>query len=748
MNRSFIFINDGNKYLVKKDPIGWENLNKTLSRSMSEIGYYGVARKVSAELEFWGDEDVAYLQNRFKNSGTEGKERIEIWRKIDGKDSMELEYEGIVKFNPFNVKWNEDLIPSVSLKFEESNIHDKIFTRDTEKINIRSNETYEGIPIPAIQTRTIKLHQRTLLEQNTFVASENNKWGYIIAPPGEAENTISSEYGHIIPLEQVLGENENIVIPSDYSIDPALINDGVLIHNYAPQVVSMNISLNMSVNGLVKQFIGGSLSYIRFVFRIYQDDISTIVSSTTIKDITVLNPTGDNPFDETINYSTTLQLLSGQGFTIFFEYEYNAAVAYYVEYDNIDLSISSIQYFEESTATCTYRHEYLERLLQIITDQEDILKSDVFGRGEIGYESDGLFSNNVLVSGRQIRGFTSFPQPSLKDTIKSLASKYNVGFGIEKIDNIYKCVFEELPYFFKGNVIHTFYNCSKFSTKVSKDLTFSSCEVGYKTSELELTNGLEEYNNASRYGTYISSQKGNLDLVSTERADGYGIEKMRRKHRTIAGSEDTKEDNDIWSVTVTNETGILTAKKNEDYDTVTGIYDESTAYNLDVTPAEMIKRNGDWLNGCLEKYPTEKIKFLSSDKETDLVKTTGSNVVSEQVDIVNSDLKSALWINQIVSCEMVVSNEAFKKIEDNPYGIIRLTPYEQGKAKKFVYVWCFMLDGGGEDKKGRIDGLRCNLTSNRLNLIDSDGVDEDIPIEFPPEIQDFGFDASFELIFG
>src|SRR5690606_19274449 len=104
-----------------------------------------------------------------------------------------------------------------------------------------------------------------------------------------------------------------------------------------------------------------------------------------------------------------------------------------------------------------------------------------------------------------------------------------------------------------------------------------------------------------------------------ERADPHGGEFCRRKHISIAATEDTRYDNDVFTYMVKEVNGVLKPVTNEDFSTVENITSPETAMNLDITPQRNLLRNGDWVNGCVYKYGEKNLKFNSSDRSTNLV---------------------------------------------------------------------------------------------------------------------------------
>jgi len=394
----------------------------------------------------------------------------------------------------------------------------------------------------------------------------------------------------------------------------------------------------------------------------------------------------------------------------------------------------------------------MKRLVQLITDQEDCFKSNVFGRVDIGYTTDGIWQNNVVFSGKQLRGFTDKAAWTFDKSFKSARSIWNLGLGIEKIANKFKVVVEDVTYFFRGTISVTLHNVRKVKREINDDFTFSELNVGYEKAEYEEVNGLEEYNNKSTFATYVKSNKNVLDLISPDRADGYGMEFARRLSvKAGHATEDSPYDQEIFTAMVyyDEDTGVLRTQQNENYDSVNNIISPETAMNLDITPQRNLYRNGDWVKGCVLKYPTEKLKFVSADKVTDLTsQRTGNVLVEEQTDIVNGTLKSSLWKNENYIFEADITPAEISTIEKRPFSLIKFSPFSREQTQRYYYGWIIEIAVGGKERSGTFMLLAANIASDRLKIIDPDGIyDRDPETPLPPTDEQFGFQYAFEKVF-
>ena len=741
-NRKFILNSvELGRVTLQNDPEGWDSVKKVYTRNMELLGVF---RKRTAALKFVGD-GLEYCIELEKLKGTEAVMNVVVMQKKDYEDAWELEFEGIGKFNPFDVEWGEDLSPSVSIEFEDSGFHNKFLTRLDMMINTGSETTIEGLNIGTFTPKELQVHQRRIQENNSLRLGVNTHISGTPTPP--VDPYIDADGGHTLPVDKISGETEFIQTPIEYLITPA----AGLICEFLTQPAAMTIKYRIKATGGVVSLFGDFDMKIGWYLRKFTDsaDLSIFTDTTLYEDTIPGIEATEVPFSVDFNATLNITFNVGEAWTIVFTCTQlpSDLGVYRCVYEIADVDISLIQNFDEYVSNAHYRHEFMKRLTQIITDQDDCFRSTVFGRTDIGYVENGKYYNNAIFSGKQLRGFDVFPTWSLKKSLKAVRSIWNTGCGIEKFGSKFKVVVEELPYFFKGTISITLHNVTAVKRSVNEDLTFSEVRVGYEKAEYEQVNGLEEYNNKSVLATFIKSNERVLDLISPERADGYGMEFARRKNILVAGSEDTQYDQEVFVAMVNEEGGVLKTQKDENYDAVENIQSPETATNLDITPQRNLIRNGDWVQGCVAKYPTELLKFISADKDTDLSSTrTGEDSVVEQSSIENQDLLSALWLNKNYMFEAAVTNAQIRTMELEPGSLIKFSPFSRKQTNKYFYGWILEVIVGGKDKKGTFTLLAANINSDRLHIIDPEGTDyePEIPPVPPQDTDDGGFQYAFE----
>lgn len=748
---------------LNDDPLGWDTVKKVFTRNQK---YLGVFRKRTTSIKFIGD-GLAYCVELEKLRGTEAILNVIIMVKTDYEDAWELEYEGIGKFNPFNIMWEDNLSPVLTIEFEDSGFHVKFLARVDTMVNVGDETSAEGLDLGPMPVKSLQVQQRKVEENNTFKLAESTEYyGGAVLSPGEA---IKSDVGHVIPAEKTIGDTDFITTPIDYALG---VNDGsggfdpvipALICDFVTQPTAFTIKFKLNAAGRILRDVDSpflNANSAGFYIRKYTDSTDPLTfTDITINEITSIPElaSGDDyPISFAVDTVLSISLMPGEAFTIIFNTiygdgsDYAPESAYELDYTVLEMVVTLIQNFDEYVSTCHYRYEFMKRLVQHATDQDDCFKSDIFGRTDIGYPSQGRWQNNVVFSGKQLRGFEDFPVWSYGKAFQSVRSIFNLGCGIEKFGSKFKIVLEDLTYFFRGEISITLHNVRGVARDVSDDHTFSEVRVGYEKAEYEQVNGLEEYNNKCVFTTFIKSKQNVLDLISEERADGYGMEFARRKHISIASTEDTSYDQEVFTAMVYEGDGsILRTQRDENYDSVDNIQSPETAVNLDITPQRNLLRNGDWVHACVIKFPLEFLQFRSSDKPTDLVsQRTGNVEVAEQTSVQNKDLLSPLWLNKLYLFEADVEPWQVTKMEKESRRLIKFSPFSREMTKKYYYGWIQEVTVGGKERAGDFTLLAANIASDRLKLVDPDGIyDGDPTTPLPPTGEEYGFQYSFEKAF-
>ena len=349
------------RYTLRDDPEGWDSVKKVFTRNLK---YIGIFRKRTSNLKFVGD-GLQYCVDLYNITGSESVVNIIVMQKKDYEDAWQSEYEGIAKFNPFDLEWDEDLAPSLSVEFEDSGLHNKFLTRCTIDINTGNTKTIEGVDIGEFTTQSIQVHQRRIEETNTFSRYENYIYyagGFV--PTGPPDPILSDD-GHIVPMNKISGDTDFVKQPDSFLITP--MEEASLIVDFT--IVPVALTLKYKIVGSGHTQPGSDSTWLRFVVRKFNDkDDLTDFTDTLLHEVTI-TPIFFEVASFSWNFEGALDvaLNANQAMTILahFELPGGAGPHYDVTYTVADVTISLVQNYDEYVSECHYRYEFFQASLSI-----------------------------------------------------------------------------------------------------------------------------------------------------------------------------------------------------------------------------------------------------------------------------------------------------------------------------------------------------------------------------------------------
>lgn len=709
-------------------PDGWEQSKVSIKRSPT---YGGLFRSFNTALKFVKD-GRDYIQNVYETKGTDYEIEIGIYQYYGmPTDKYLLFFSGLIDLSTYKI---DEF--SVECTINESSLARKLMARDDVKININRTDSIEGQPVTEINQSDIKLHQRELLSTAVFGLNPSTELQTV------SSSGVPSLKGFTLPMTIITNDIENIVEPYESRIGET----GSWFWGASGRATG-TLRILATIQGTAG--IGSTDTQIvrHFIaLRLYSDTSLASWSDTEIWSYDgELEP--GKPID--INIDASFFNLTDENVIALVMSSEPQFGDWTATFTQIDVTIQEVQFYDTTDAKGYLVHEVANKLIEVISDQKDTFKSNFYGREDIGYESDGEGSLSIYMSGKQIRGFDDSPSISLTEFFKSENSIYGLGLGIEhdEVGRPYVRL-EKRQHFYNGNVICTINGANEVSKEVAREWIYNEVEVGYAKAEYEEVNGLEEYNNRFNWTTEIRNIKNKLSLVSSVRADGYGIEFARRKSAATAGTEDTQYDNDVFKIIVTRIGNGYQNARSEGYDFVENIFSPGTAYNLDITPGRMLRNNGDIIRAGIEKTLGE-VKFQYAEQKSNLrSQKTGQAAIDENADIDHETLNAPLWIPEIYTFKSVLTREQLAAISRNPGGIVKFSPQSENKTQAYYYGWIIDVEGEPESKQSTWRLIRVNTKNTNVKIVDPDGSTPGIP---PIVVDPSGivgvFEGSFEFIF-
>lgn len=648
-------------------PDGWNPDGVKYVRNNS---YKGLFRKLTVNELSFVREGKTFIDNVYEREGSQGEITIMIKELSKSSYTYTTIFTGILDLTTYKKERFQTSVQVIDTTFNE-----KVKSRENTKVDLRSLKTIEDEDITPFSNETPEL---TLPHIITYRTASWKDYG-----------SVKTGTTHNIPLNL-----------TDSDMTEAQAQNGQGMFENANDGKTIEIS---GVLGFVVQSIspGDSISV---DIKVYDGVAQTI----NLYDEPGYAGTDDDLVQIQINESVTIN--SGESIKIEVTMSSGLSVTYGKLVDDVYYSTQPI--FSEkvddiaSSSVSAYPvYESFLRILQIITGEDNPLKSTKFGRTDselTTYDEDGELTH--ITKGMFIREMDSRNNSlavSLRDLFDAMNCIFNIGLGVETIGGVEKVVIEEMTYFYDNTVIIDYserIDSDKIVLEAAPEYIYNRIEIGYDSYNDEETEGVLEFNTTNEYSTIIKNVDNLLSLKSRYRSDTTGIKRLRIAEQ---GTEDMDGDDDIFIIACKRGAS-FDAVTNDDYDWVKGGFDADQCMNLDYSPARNLRRHGRVIRAGLELNTTSKVKWQKSEKNTQLQskRTDEASSIDEDADVVVSEFDGSYWKPEIYSCDVPFTRDDLAAVEANPKGIIKL-----GTG---AYGWILEINSKTIERTAEIRLLRVN----------------------------------------
>lgn len=662
-------------------------LTQSIKRS-SEVSE-GVIFEMVLDVEFI-KEGREFLKKAFEQTGgIDAKVEVKVFEYDPNRRRWDLFFNGKINFNRYELTEDRCIV-----NIEQTGFNMDIINQLEKDIDIETTETISGAALPAQQSFVVPFHSKAIFKRFNV----NTDFEPEVFPPDP---------------QPFLNESENLIYfaPKNsseqlyyflYNISDSTIDEIAERFNYPFQV---STDEPKSVSKYIFKFTEPATLKIRV-----RPVIRVIVVFGSIKDFELrwFISYGKPGNYTTIQVGNTLrrdntksinEVLTGTGYNNDYGFEYNIEVEegdefyYFTEFGidnedqitgvasycdspsntgskNLKLSIDALTLSKSSTCKVIFLHDAIKRCVEHITNERDSFYSDLLGRQDAGYSTDGKGAMVTITNGSLIRGADKNIFDNLKSLIGLANSLYCVGFGFETVDGKKRLRLEQIDYFYNKNLksvsLGKVYNVK---SKLDRSKFYNSIEYGYSGKiDIGQVNGVDEFNTVRRASIPIKNTKNTIKAATKYKGGGYLIEYQRRLSVT---SDDGKYDDDNFVVELIRNGNGFEVRRNQEI-TATNVISPETSYNLNISPGRMLLNWRKYIKSCLIRSSDKIVKF--SFGEVNYLLTTNKNgdgfTINENG---NFDLSGidALWEPFIYTVENVkMSRNDFKQIRDNPFGYI------------------------------------------------------------------------------
>lgn len=584
------------------------------------------------------------------------------------------------------------------LGFVGSGFEETLFNRHDTDTEYLKTESIDGIAIPQFtnEYRTARLHDR-VLQLNSELNIDPSLFGeFPVSLRETSPITIPPLYQWHMYASMSLPIAINYASDTDFkttACTPVLSFSSInsadnffLLQASEAKSINIDYSINTSMRAKNVRLKDGKTTYElhkRQVDKDYQTKTDTLISTFeySANDIEY-----SVPFVYSAAVTEVLEVGDSLQFYVLITSETDRKIESYTFGVNVygftPAEASTAIYSESqsvapaTTAPVILPHELFSRFASIYTGYQVPFYSTVFGRVELGYPVDGEWAYLAAANGKMIRDFP-FADAKFASNMKEAFEAYNcignLAGTIEQTNNGPRFRIDYFENMFDDAVIVSLDDMlAGVTRKLNTESMFGEIIAGYNKIELENLNGLDTFNGDFNFTPPIKSVTTKLDIRCKWITNDYAIEQQRRIQYKNTPKEDAKHDDNIFLLDLKPIQGSteLEAVKDEDYTSVTGILNPSTAYNLRLSPGQNLRRWGNVIHAAMPKGGI--IKYSSATKNTDLVTVKDGVTIVENADIDVSTLDNPIYINEEFTInQFPINKDQWTAIESNPRGLFQ-----------------------------------------------------------------------------
>ena len=658
------------RYILKYDgiskevqePKGWDGAKISWLRSKQ---YHGIDITVSTPLQYYGDAKDIILE-LYENYGINAVAYLEIWKKNDYTDVLELDMIGSLDFKTLEIK------DSVSIKFnanetvakfkKESNTeieYDRIYRLDgtsREHQDEFHDVQYDGIDSTTTSVLMMKNHtpREYVMSYDAGKAWRGHALGLKLRNGGGTCESFSHD-------------DANETDDGDASWTDHPLREGLPRCFWSDS--EENVRLNITIDTTMKMYIQFEGKVENRVYElicvVYNSNYEEKRIARTLFKITnfgsgLLQFSRSDSFSVDINKGESLSIehrFGGNFGNIWKRGRYKINFAGYTSTANLTITTDTTLKPSVNKAI---------KVADLFNSISDVCFNSSF---ESDYLKNGLFKDLMITNGFMLRGFLDKengyipPSISFKKLFESLNVINPIGVEVGKgVISLY-----EINHFYGDCVYKDLGTVKDFILRVDNNFLFSQVKVGFKKYEKQEDGGsLVEFNAETEYTTSLLGTGTKLQLLSDVRGDSTGIEKAREGY-FLETDEDlpdeckddktksSKSDNDLWFVDViydTKDNIYKTAKWKEHFSTMPGgIPNGDTYFNYRFTPRNIIDRHISYIRQGYTNIRDMRLIYSSTKSLKSLVTYPKGKPAFYEDGNVNMNLEEPLTLGLIAEFE-------------------------------------------------------------------------------------------------
>jgi hypothetical protein len=479
---------------LPQNPQGWKDVEVAFGTNQK---YFSLNRSFSIPLKFVNDGANILRYLSYKGKGYEEEVYIIIgrWNRDTGR--VGIEYRAKIDMS----KFEDNPVEGVTVNTIEGGVLSYLSSRDSTSYEIVCDET---------NSKTIKVQ----FDGINLV----DKFNYSVIPTVALAD--ANDFRHSIPSVFLNNEGDSVGIAfgsEDYgsfpNVSPSFDNLAGYIFKPLLSAVSIRLFGTYKIQ-LVGTTHDGTYS-LHYIIGTGTSSAQTVLGTQAFIGDGVLEFT----FDVTINLN--------QNEALYLEGEYNNSGSTSGNDFNIlesNFSISFISKNPNSTAYGLFYYDYMQQLVQKMTDNRFTLDSNYFRdkKDLVVTCGDALRNTDKTSANTPIKNYII--SASFSDAFQSGSSIYDL--GIKVIDDVI-WIEPKTDLYNDDTQIFDLGEINELKISTAEEYLINTVNVGYPDQRYDQRNGKFEFNSTQQYLLPVTAVNKALDLTSKFRADSFGIEFIR-----------------------------------------------------------------------------------------------------------------------------------------------------------------------------------------------------------------------------
>lgn len=291
------------------------------------------------------------------------------------------------------------------------------------------------------------------------------------------------------------------------------------------------------------------------------------------------------------------------------------------------------------------------------------------------FESDLLATqwDGLLVS--SIDGVRGIDTASVKVSFSKLYDALNVAANISLTIAGATLSIERKSEAFGPAIVAELGEVTGLIAKPATDHLYNTVKIGWPAPQVEDMTVRDEFNVTQVYTSPVKKSVKELTLVADVIASMYEIE-LSRVQKKITSTTATNQDNRPCFIHC--ETTIATPSGDEPtiynfyrlyrraYDSITGLFDPASAFNVELSPKRCLIRHGDYLRSVFYWVSAGSLKYQTGERNSELKTVAGSEVIEEKADLTLASLPAPLFIPIQFTGTGRIPENLIDAMEDSP----------------------------------------------------------------------------------